>query len=193
MARLTTSPYLCGDIMELYTVDTNYVHTLSQADKEVFYDQNYTTKPYVGIIVLNGNYKYFIPLTSAKPKHASWSTSTSTNYLIYETLPKGTSIPQNWVCNTSSNSPNIKHILAVLEIKKMIPVPDNSFSKINFNQVSDLNYRALLLKEYHFLKPLEATIWSKAAKIYNKQINSNVVLPFHCNYRLLESICDKYK
>lgn len=178
--------------MNFYTVDNSYVQELHAIDSEVFYDAvNYQNKPYVGIVIQNGSYDYFIPLTSAKNKHKKWKNVTDTNYVIYELLPKHIKMPSTAICVTSKS--NIKHILAVLEIKKMIPVPKKYCSKINFKTIIDTSYRDLFLKEYKFLKPLETVICKKALSIYQQQINSGIILPFHCNYSKLEQVYDKYK
>lgn len=178
--------------MKFYTVDNSYVQKLHTIDSEVFYDAvNYQNKPYVGIIVQNGNYDYFIPLISAKNKHKKWKNVTDTNYIVYELLPKHTKMPSSAICIT--NKSNAKHILAVLEIKKMIPAPNKYYSKIDFKTITDTSYRALFLKEYKFLKPLKTVIYKKALTIYQQQINSGIILPFHCNYSKLEQIYDKYK
>lgn len=74
--------------MKLYTVDNSYVKKLYDVDTEVFYEPiGYDIKPYIGIIIQNNEYDYFIPLTSAKEKHKKWSNVTKTNYIIYELLP----------------------------------------------------------------------------------------------------------
>ena len=174
--------------MKLYTVDNSYVKQLYLEDSEVFYEPvNYDNKPYVGIIIQNGNIPYFIPLSSAKPKHLKWANVSKTNYLIYEMLPPAFSpVPSDWVYSINNNG--IKHILSVLEIKKMIPVPPQYYAPIVFSQISDKSYAALLQKEYKFLKPLEAKIRQKAAVLYNQQRQSGVVIPFACDFSRLERI-----
>jgi protein AbiQ len=174
--------------MRFYTVDNNYVKQLHTIDSEVFYEPvNYDTKPYIGIIIQNGNYPYFIPLSSAKPKHIKWANVTKTNYLIYEMLPRDfTPIPTNWIYSTNQNG--IKHLLAVLEIKKMIPVPSQYYTPINFLQISDTDYRALLQKEYKFLKPLENSIEKKANELYTRQKQTGIIIPFACDYAKLEKV-----
>ena len=178
--------------MKFYTVDVKYVKHLFQVDSEVFYEVNYGNKPYMGIICENQNYNYFIPLTSAKPKHIRWKNVSRTNYVIYEHINRITNIPTNWVYKIDTQNKQTKHILAVLEIKKMIPVPLGLFSKVDFNQIADINYRSLLLKEYHFLKRYESDIVTKADLIYQKQISTGIVEPFCCNFKLLEKECDNY-
>lgn len=179
--------------MDFYTVDTGYVKALNQTDSEVFYDSNYEQKPYVGMVIVANGYNYFIPLTSAKSKHRKWKNVNCDNYLIYEIIKVSRSIPKNWVYTINPSTNDVKHILAVLDIKKMIPVPTRLCNKIQFNSITDKEYRALLLKEYYFLKPLFPTIQTKAQKLYNYQINTGIVKTYYCNFKLLESICDTYK
>ena len=47
-----------------------------------------------------------------------------------------------------TNKSNTKHILAVLEIKKMIPVPNKYYSKIDFKTITDTSYRDLIFKAF---------------------------------------------
>lgn len=57
-----------------YTIDVDYLEFLNGKDSEVYYNASYkyAIKPYVGIIINISECKYFIPLTSAKPKHTKW-------------------------------------------------------------------------------------------------------------------------
>lgn len=177
--------------MKFYTIDTSYIQELHNVDPEVFYESfNYDNKPYIGIVVLNGKYNYFIPLTSAKPRHLKWRNTSKFNYIIYELLPLGTLMPPNAIYVQTTN--NIKHILSVLEIRKMIPVPIEYCTYIDFNNIQDLNYRNLLIKEYNFLKPLQLAITQKASFIYANQKDSGTVYDFHCDYSKLEKVYDKH-
>ncbi len=182
------------DDFGFYTIDIDYVKELYQIDSEVFYDEkNYDTKPYIGIIVGIGDYKYFIPLTSAKPKHSKWRSVSKDYYIIYDKV-KLKSVRKGWIyTNEPNNAEYVRQILGVIDIKKMIPVPDGMYQKVLFDDLENMPYRDLCRKEYKFLKPLRNDILSKAEKIYNTQKISGKVFPFYCNYSLLEQICDKYK
>ena len=95
-AELLLSSFLKGDIMinvkeySFYSIDSNYLKYLYSVDREVYYDPKYKiyTKPYVGIITGIKNHKYFIPLTSAKPKHKKWKNVSNEHFLIYEIIKK---------------------------------------------------------------------------------------------------------
>lgn len=179
--------------MEFYTIDSNYIKYLHQYDSEVFYDNTaqYGRKPYVGILLNSNGYNYFIPLTSAKEKHKNWDNVTATNYLIYEIIPNP-SQNHSGIIRTYPNSNKAKKILAVLEIKKMIPVKSGYYARIDFNQLQDLAYKNLLQKEYYFCLPHTNGIIQRANKIYTTQCRTNKVLKYHCNFKLLEAACDSY-
>lgn len=181
--------------LEFYTIDIKYVEALYKKDNEVFYDkfsEDYAKKPYIGILMQAGGYHYFIPLTSAKEKHLNWKNVSRDNYLLYEMIPKIQVRPKQ-IFKSMKSIDKVKHILAVLEIKKMIPVKPQWYQKIDFSQVEDMGYKALLLKEYYFLKPLTEDIRKKAERIYNEQKETGVVYPFYCNFTRLEMVCDTYE
>lgn len=69
-----------------YTIDTAYLEFLNSKDSEVYYNASYRNvlKPFVGIIIDIAEYKYFIPLTSAKEKHKKWKNICDEHFLIYE-------------------------------------------------------------------------------------------------------------
>ena len=56
------------DKLGIYNVDHAYLKYLHDTDNEVFYSENmaYDRKPFLGIVIGIGDYKYFIPLTSGK-------------------------------------------------------------------------------------------------------------------------------
>ena len=67
-----------------YKVNIDYVRYLNSKDFQVFYENNpnYERKPYLGLIIKLGNYKYCIPLTSSKERQLNWANITEHNYLI---------------------------------------------------------------------------------------------------------------
>ena len=54
--------------MRLYNVDVEYVKKLHDIDSEVFYSNNYNTKPYVGIVIIQDRYNYFYSFNFCKTK-----------------------------------------------------------------------------------------------------------------------------
>ena len=58
------------DKLKWYIVDKEYVSYLKQYDDKVE-NINYSTKlkPYIGIIININEFNYYVPISSAKPKH----------------------------------------------------------------------------------------------------------------------------
>ena len=181
------------DKFGFYVVDTNYLAYLNSVDKEVYYDANkaYARKPFLGVVVNLGKYDYLIPLTSAKQKHSKWPDSSKEAILIYETIEAGKQ-RTNQVYKPGNTEESLKHILGVLDIKKMIPVPSNCCRYVSISDEPDAKYRSLLLKEYQFLQKLKQDILLKVDEIYNSQKASGVIHNFYCNFSALENAFENY-
>lgn len=176
-----------------YNVDIDYLRYLHSIEPEVQFseDKDYQQKPFLGIIVLIGSYTYFIPLTSGKPKHSKWKNVGTAHYLIYEQVKK-TELRPNDISKSISNVDALK-IFAALDIKKMIPVKDGLYTRIDFSALNDQKYADLLEKEYRFCQKIQNGILLKAHQIYEKQKSTGVVYPIYCNYSKLEAACDTYE
>lgn len=176
-----------------YKVNIDYVKYLHSKDSQVFYEDspNYNRKPHLGLIIKLGNYKYCIPLTSSKERQLNWANITEHNYLIFE-IVKFSEIHSNDVYKRLGNSNDYKKLLAVLEIRKMIPIDDSLCKYIDFLCESDLTYKDLLEKEYQFLKSFKNDILIKAIELYNKQIQTNVIKSCYCNFKVLEQAYNQY-
>lgn len=194
-------------------IDSDYLQELHKFDSEVFYssDTDYSKKPHLGVLTTCNGRKYVIPLTSAKPKHASWRDVTSTNYRIYEEIDIRTAVTDRYdiiVDETDYNKLrdkgipeeefkyHKKRILSVLEIKKMFPVVEGVYHLAALStpatDPAEEQRRNLMIKEYFFCKKYDDQIEKKAKKIYEKQMSTGVVAQYHCNFKLLESVSDTY-
>ena len=176
-----------------YLINEPYLKHLHDIDEEVRYDEykNYERKPFVGILALIDSYTYFIPLTSAKPKHTSWNNVDKTYYLIYEVIDQKDKRPRD-IVKPFSETQYLK-ILAALDIKKMVPVPDGLYKRKDFNTETDLKYKALLQKEYSFCLKIKEGILERAKLIYSQQKETQKVFRFHCDFAKLEKACDEYQ
>lgn len=171
-------------------IDQNYLKKLHSACSEVYYKANgYESKPYIGILINKNNKKYVIPLLSAKEKHKTWKNVDKECFLIYETTKKCHMGKDDiWV---AVDKDNVKHILSVMDIKKMIPVVDGVYSRVNINpDKSDTDevkkYKDLLNKEYSFCLKIINEVIGKANKLYNKQMRTGKVVRFCCDFKALE-------
>lgn len=103
-----------------YTIDADYLEFLNSKDSEVYYNAAYrnAVKPFISIIIEMAEYKYFIPLTSAKEKHTKWKNRCDEHFLIYEVIDKSVNITGD-VYKVYSDDKKM-HVMSVLDIKKMI-------------------------------------------------------------------------
>lgn len=176
----------------LYNVDIEYLRYLNKIEPEVQFseDKDYEQKPFLGIVVLIDQYTYFIPLTSGKRKHSKWKNVGTAHYLIYEQVRKSELRP-NDITKSISETDALK-IFAALDIKKMIPVKDGLYSRIDFSTLNDRKYADLLEKEYRFCQKIQNGILLKAQQIYEEQKSTGVIHPIYCDFAKLEVACDTY-
>lgn len=148
-------------------IDQSYLKKLHDACSEVYYKPSgYENKPYIGILINKNDRKYVIPLSSAKEKHKTWKNVNKECYLVYEKAKKS-SMGQGdiWV---EVEEDDVKHILSVMDIKKMIPN-----------------------KEYSFCLKVIDEVIGKANKLYDKQMATGKVVKFCCDFKALEEVADK--
>ena len=140
-------------------------------------------KLHVGILLNIGTFRYYVPISSAKPKHQKMSNSLDFHKLQDE--PSG-------------------YLYAVLNINNMIPVPDNCVTQLKYNQVSNFrsfksekeqtDYIYLLQKEKALIDRVQDTLQSKALKLYQKCTAKpgSSLASRCCNFKMLEEKCASY-
>jgi protein AbiQ len=182
--------------MKFINVDIDYVKALHDMCEEVRYNSiGYDNKLYVGILINNNERKYVIQLSSAKKKHRYWKDINKEMYLIYENVSKSDMSNNDiWV---ETDKGKVKHIMSVLDIKKMIPIKDGYYSVVQLNPKAEdsekiSKYKALLNKEYSFCLKIIDEVIEKANKIYDKQIRTGNIAKFCCDFKKLERVCDTY-
>ena len=84
------------------------------------------------------------------------------------------------------------HIMSILDIKKMVPVPSGYFEKINFNELEDIRYQDLFRKEYALCLKIKENVLKKVIKIYENQKETGIVRKANCNFILLEDAMKKW-
>ena len=147
-------------------------------------------------MITNGNRKYVIPLSSAKEKHKDWKDSYPDRFLIYKYELKD-NLPDNAIWVETEEKGKVKHILSVVDLKKMIPVKDNVMKTVDFtvstdDSENDKKYKDLLDKEYAFCVRIADAIVRKASRIYQKQMETGKVMKFGCDFSKLERAMDAY-
>lgn len=120
--------------MQFINIDRDYLQELHKACPEVYYKStNYDNKPYIGILVNNDDKQYVIPLSSAKEKHKTWKNVNQECFLVYEYADEAKMGKKDiWVRETEGEK--VKHIMSMVDVKKMIPIKDGLYSTVNMNK-----------------------------------------------------------
>ena len=183
--------------LKFININQNYLKVLHDSCNEVYYKPSgYDSKPYVGILIQEKGIKYVIPLSSAKEKHKTWKNVDNNCFLIYENCKKLEIGTKGVYVNNSDGT--FKHILSVMDVKKMIPIKDGLYTEVDLNpsendSSEDKKYKVLLNIEYSFCLKIIDTVIQKASKLYEKQMQTNKVVKFCCDFKLLEQLCIDYK
>ncbi len=182
--------------LQFITINQDYLKYLHEVCTEVYYKPvGYERKPYIGILLNENGKKYVLPLSSAKEKHKAWKNIDVDRFLVYETCQKAEL--GNHDIYTDNTDGTVKHILSVLDLKKMIPIKEGLYSEVNLNpskndSLAETKYKVLLNIEYSFCLKIIDTIIQKATKLYDKQMKTGRIIPFCCNFKLLEAKCEEY-
>lgn len=151
--------------MDWYVVDKKYINYLTQFDSRVGYvEYGERLKLHVGILLTIGDFHYYVPISSAKPKHQKMSNSLDFHKLQDESTG---------------------YLYAVLNINNMIPVPDNCLTQLKYNQVESfrsfsnekerIDYIYLLQKEKALIDNVQDSLQNKAMKLYQKCIAKHLI------------------
>lgn len=189
----------------IVSVDIDYLRYLYETENEVRYSKGYENKKYLGILVNANNTEYVIPMSSAKDKHKNFRMSSNTYMLIYE-IAKVSKMKDKdiWIPISNNTVDDVKleakakHILSLLDFKKMIPIKEGLYEKVSLktsdNDSKELQkYKALLQKEYSFCVSNKEKIVRTAGKLYEHQVTSGKIIPKCCNFLLLEEALKKYQ
>ncbi len=172
----------------IYNVsDLAYLKDLHDVDSQVQYSgtRNYAAKPFLGISLIGG-YNYLIPLSSPKQNHSALNIEGTSHFLIYEEVDSLYTRKHQDVFK-KLNDKELK-ILAILDVCKMIPVPQKFCSRIDFRDRSK-KYNNLLQKEYRFCRSIQDKIYNTANSVYSRQKNSGIIIQCCCNFNALEKVC----
>lgn len=158
-----------------YTVDKNYIKYLSEFENHISYNKDEIghSRPYLGIVLKIGNYKYFVPLYSYKEHYKKYKNNPSF-FFVY-------------------NQKNIP--LAIIKFSSMIPVPkDISVTSVLEYNKQDKKYKDLIAAEYRYINSNKKEIYKRANKMYvavTKHKN-NFLKTIACNFKLLEEKSIEY-
>lgn len=171
--------------MDWYVIDKRYINYLRIYDKQVSYvEYGERLKLHIGIVLSVHEFHYYVPVSSAKPKHHHMSNSLDFHKLIDD---------------------KTGDTYAVININNMVPVPDFCIIQLKYDKITEFrhfttekektDYIYLLQKEKAIIDKIASVLQSKAQKLYQKYLsNSQSSLASRCcNFPLLEEKCMEYK
>lgn len=164
--------------MNWFIVDKDYVNYLSQFDEKVgFVEYGNRLKLHVGVVFEIENFKYYVPISSAKQKHQHMS-----NKLDFHKLQNQTT----------------GEIYAVINLNNMIPVPDECLIRLRYDNIENFrsfasenekySYIYLLQIEMSIISTIEETLKRKAKRLYEICANGTDERLANrcCNFKVLE-------
>lgn len=156
------------EALRIYRISDRYIRFLHSRDGRVQYNKN-SRRPYVGVVLIEGSYKYFVPMESPKPNHAN--------------IKSGKHIMQ-----LDGGR------LGLLGFNNMVPVRDSEIAEINFAAEPDKNYALLLSKQAAFCNRNRAKIMEKASQTYYDAVNgkNKFLVQICCDFKALEKACRQF-
>lgn len=167
-----------------YIIKKEYIEYLKLFDNKVQnIDYNDKLKPYVGIVLDINNFKYYVPITSAKSKYISKYNNLDIVYI----------------------RDNNQKLLGVLNLNNMIPVGNREITLLDFTKLrkyrkfanldEEYKYISFLSMEIVYIRLLSKVITKKAQKVYLEKINRpNSRISQRTNdFKLLEEKCLEYQ
>lgn len=155
--------------LKIYKVNDKYIRYLRGADKRVQYNKD-ARRPYVGVVLHVGSYRYFVPMESPKPNHKALKPA------IHIMPLDGGQYGQ-------------------LGFNNMIPVPTSALIEFDINNEPDKQYAELLKRQAYFVNKHKADVYNRASKTYFRATTRNAENFFRkvcCDFKKLESACDRY-
>lgn len=159
----------------LITVNSKYCDYLRNYDYRVSFNANEKElRPFVGVLFIIGNIKYFAPLSSPKPKHLKMK-----NTIDFYKIDGGK--------------------LGAINFNNMIPIPETEYEYVDTKTQSlkdkEKQYKELLKDQLRWLNRNGQNLRVRAKTLYDKRINlelSNKIADRCCDFVLLEEKCIEY-
>ncbi|MBR3262817.1 MAG: type III toxin-antitoxin system ToxN/AbiQ family toxin [Lachnospiraceae bacterium] len=154
--------------LKIYRLSDHYVRYLRTKDPRV-QDNKGRRRPYVGVVLLVGDYRYFVPMESPKPNHIN----IKAGHHIMK-LDNGA--------------------LGLLGFNNMLPVPDSALISFDINAEPDPQYADLLRRQASFINRHKGDVLEHASKTYFQVVNkkNKFLLKICCDFKKLERACSRY-
>lgn len=175
--------------LKLYTINIKYVRNLSKVDDNVMSVSpqiEKKTRPFVGILILLGDKKYCVPLSSPKQKFEKKKNSVDFMRITHP---------------TKKNEQGANKLIGVLNFNNMIPIEDSLLAPVDLtihrgDDAKKAAYKSLMKDQLDFCQRNQDMILKRANKLYNlvtKYPDKNINLTKRCcNFIKLEQALSRY-
>ena len=149
-------------------ISERYISFLHSRDFRVPFNKG-QRRPYVGVVLTVGRFRYFVPMESPKPNHANLK-------------------PGKHILKLDGGR------LGLLGFNNMVPVPDSAILEYDISAEPDVKYRNLLLNQIEHCNRQKLAILDHANRTYYDVVNgkSSFICKISCDFRALERACRSY-
>lgn len=157
------------ETLRIYRITDHYVRFLHSRDNKVQENKG-ARRPYVGVVLHIGSFKYFVPMESPKPNHASIK-------------------PGKHIIKLDGGR------LGMLGFNNMVPVCEDALIEMNIDEEADEKYRELLRRQARICNRMKSDIFDSASRTYFDVVNNKnkFLVGISCDFKSLESACKSYK
>ena len=154
--------------LKIYRVAEHYIRFLNSRDKKVQFNKG-NRRPYVGVVLHIGGFKYFVPMESPKDNHANMK-------------------PGKHILKLENGR------LGLLGFNNMVPVHNDALIAFDIDAEPDTKYRELLRNQAVACNRMKADIYDRASRTYYDVTNrkNKFLVSISCDFKKLEGACKTY-
>ena len=154
--------------LRIYKITDHYIAYLRGADSKVQHNKG-AKRPYVGVVLDVGGFKYFVPMESPKENHKNIKTG---KHILK--LANGQ--------------------YGQLGFNNMVPVHKDALIEYDIDAEPDEKYRDLLKRQAAVCNRMKADILNNAHRTYYDVISkkNKFLMSISCNFKKLEAACKSY-
>jgi protein AbiQ len=166
-------------------ITDEYINYLRKTEPNVMSNKAETRiyhRKYLGIIEELNGFKYFIPLSSPKPKDYAKNGKPKFDTLITVYMKDS------------------KRLYGTLRFNNMIPVPESEIVAYDLNEEGDLKYKLIVFNELYFVRQNKDKIERTAKNLYEAKKNQQnepegkrPLLEMTLDFSKLEKLCTNFK
>ena len=154
--------------LRIYRISDHYIRFLRGLDKKVQYNKG-NRRPYVGVVLSIGGFRYFVPMESPKENHQN--IKSGKHILRLESGQYGQ-----------------------LGFNNMVPVHNDALIEYDINAEQDEAYRELLKRQATICNRMKADVLNCAQRTYFDVVNkkNKFLVGISCDFKALEKACKSY-